>query len=87
MDEEKRLATTFAIWPAYVESRLVHEHDVFFLNSMSVVRHMVMRYHDNKLRKKVNRKAERERESASSEKEDGSNAKIKEVRRKEKEPL
>ena len=87
MDEEKRFTTTIAIWPAYVESRLVHEHDVFCLNSMSVVRHMVMRYHDNKLRKKVNRKAERERESASSEKEDGSNAKIKEVRRKEKEPL
>ena len=30
LDEEKRLTTTFAIWAAYVESRLVHEHDVFF---------------------------------------------------------
>jgi len=30
LDEEKRLTTTIAIWPAYVESRLVHEHDVFF---------------------------------------------------------
>ena len=61
LDEEKRLTTTFGIWPAYVESRLVHEHDVFFLNSMSTVRQIVMRYHNNKLRKKVNRKAERER--------------------------
>jgi len=34
LDEEKRLKTTFAIWPADVESRLVHEHDVLFLNSM-----------------------------------------------------
>jgi len=30
LDEEKRLTTTIAIWPAYVESRLVHEHHVFF---------------------------------------------------------
>ena len=30
LDEEKRLTTTFAIWPAYAESCLVHEHDVFF---------------------------------------------------------
>ena len=30
LDEEKRLTTTTAIWPAYAESRLVHEHDVFF---------------------------------------------------------
>jgi len=30
LDEEKRLTTTIAIWPAYVESHLVHEHDVFF---------------------------------------------------------
>jgi len=61
LNEEKRLTATFAIWPAYVESRLVHEHDVFFLNAMSTVRQIVMRYLDNKLRKKVDRKAERER--------------------------
>jgi len=41
-------------------------HDVFFLNSMRTVRQIVMRYYENKLRKKVNRKAERE--SATSEK-------------------
>ena len=47
LDEEKHLTTTIAIWPAYVESRLVHEHDVFFLNSMSTFRQIIMRYHDN----------------------------------------
>jgi len=52
LDEEKRLATTIAIWPAYVESRLVHEYDVFFLNSMRTVRQVVIRYYDSKLRKK-----------------------------------
>jgi len=49
LDEEKRFTTTIAIWPAYVESRLVHEHDVFFLSSMGTVRQIVMRYYDNKL--------------------------------------
>jgi len=38
LDDEKHLTTTIAIWPAYVESRLVHEHDMFFLNSMRTVR-------------------------------------------------
>ena len=85
LDEEKRLTTMIAKWPAYVESRLVHEHHVFFLNSMRTFRQMFMRYYDNKLRKKENRKSERE--SASSEQRDGSNTKMKEVRRKEKELL
>jgi len=49
LDEEKRFTTTIAIWPAYVESRLFHEHDVFFLSSMRTVRQIVMRYYDNKL--------------------------------------
>jgi len=60
LDEEKRLRTTFAIWPADVENRLVHEHDVLFLNSMKTDRQITMGSCDNKLRKKANRKAERE---------------------------
>ena len=52
LDEEKRLTTTIAIWPAYVESRLVHEHDEFFLNSMRTVRQMVMRHYYEKLKKR-----------------------------------
>jgi len=50
LDEEKRLMTTIAIWPAYVESRLVHERDVVFLNSMKTDRQMVTGCYDNKRR-------------------------------------
>jgi len=60
-DEEERLTTTIAIWPAYMESRSVHEHDVYFLTSVRTDRQMVMGYYDNKRRKKGNGKAGRER--------------------------
>jgi len=61
LDEEKRLTTMIAIWPANVKSHLVDEHDMFFLNSMRTDRQVVMGCYDNELRTKVNRKAKKER--------------------------
>ena len=61
LDEEKHLTTTFAIQPSGMESRLDHEHGMLFFNSIKMNRQMIMGYYDNKFRKKVNRKAEKER--------------------------